>query len=74
MSKWGLDIPEQLVDEILQTIYFPGSDKSRAIASAYVNIHPEASWEDLTSRLYSKKEFAAARESKLFKSTGKYWT
>jgi hypothetical protein len=33
--------------------------------------HPLASWEHLTRKLYCKKMFAAAKESKSFMSTGK---
>ena len=68
----GLDIPKPLVDEILQRKYSSSSEESHAIASAYVNILPNASWEGLTHVLYVMKEFAAARTSKTFMSTGKY--
>ena len=64
-------IPNSLVDEIKQAKHSSDSEMSRAFASAYLNIHPNASWEQLTARLYTFSEFAAARESKSFMSTGK---
>ena len=36
-----------------------------------MNCHPDAGWRDLTESLYVDKEFALARESKSFMSTGK---
>ena len=71
-SDAGLNMPEPLVDEIFQRRYSTDSEKSRAIASAYVNIHRDPSWEHLTMRLYLEEEFPVARESKSFTSTGKY--
>ena len=68
----GLGMPQPLVDEIFQRRYSTDSDKSRAIASAYVNIHPNPLWKQLNIRLYVTKEFAAAKESTTFMSTGKY--
>ena len=68
----GLYMPQPLVDEIYQRGYSTDSEKSRAIANAYVNIHLYASWEHLADRLYMWEEFAAARESKSFMSSGKY--
>ena len=64
-------VPKQLVWEI-QRRYSTDTEKNRACADYYVNCHPGASWEDLTGTLYVKKEFAAARESKTFISTGRY--
>ena len=69
MRSWRLNIPSPLVDEIS---YSTESEKSRLFADVYVNIHPEASWEHVTSGMYWEKEFASARESKSFMSTGKY--
>ena len=69
----GLGIPKPLVKEI-QSRYSTDAEKNHACADYYVNYYPEASWEDLTSGLCWKKEFAAARESKSFMSTGKYCT
>ena len=67
-----LDIPSPLVDEIMERSYSTESEKSRAFADVYVNICPYSSWEHLTSDMYWEKEFASARESKSFMSTGKY--
>ena len=72
VMRWGLGIPEPLVDEILQRKYSSSSEESHAIASAYVNINLYASWEELSFGLYRWEEFAAARASKTFMSTGKY--
>ena len=66
----GLDIPKPLLREI-QRRYSTDTEKNHACADYYVNCHPEAEWEHLTARLYLKKEFALARETKLFMSTGK---
>ena len=67
-----LDIPSPLVDEIMERSYSTKSEKSRAFADVYVNIHHNPSWEHLTYCMYSMEEFASARESKSFMSTGKY--
>ena len=69
--EW-LGIPESLLREI-EKKYSTDSDKSHAYADYYVHIHHNASWEDLTTRLYWEKEFTAARESNSFISTGKYY-
>ena len=69
-NGFGLSIPQPLVDEIFRRRYSTDCEKSRAIASTYVNIHPDASWQELTSGLYWTTEFAVARESKSFMSTG----
>ena len=74
-DKWeevmsGLDIPRPLLEEI-QRRYSTDTEKSHACADYYVNCHPKAKWEDLTTELYYDKEFALARESKSFMSTGK---
>ena len=66
----GLYIPEPLLKEI-QRRYSTDAEKNRACADHYVNCHPEAEWEHLTRELYQYGEFAAARESKTFISTGK---
>ena len=68
----GLAIPSPLVDEIMERSYSTESEKSRAFADVYVNIYPDPSWEHLTRGMYWKEEFASARESKSFMSTGKY--
>ena len=57
---------------VIQSRYSTNTEKTHACADYYVNYHPDASWQHLTSQLYYKKEFAAARESKSFMSTGKY--
>ena len=67
-----LYLPSPLVDEIMERSYSTESEKNRAFADVYVNIHPEASWKDLTYDMYWEAEFASARESKSFMSTGKY--
>ena len=69
MGIGGLDIPEPLWNEI-QRRYSTDAEKNRACADYYVNYHPEAEWEDLTRVVYEHGEFAAARESKTFISTG----
>ena len=66
----GLGIPWPLREEI-QRRYSTDTEKNHTCADYYVNCHPEAGWRDLTSKLYFKKEFALARESKSFISTGK---
>ena len=63
-----------LVDEIMERSYSTESEKNLAFADVYVNIHPNPSWEDLTRCMYTLEEFASARESKSFMSTGKYIT
>ena len=70
MGGGTLGIPESL----LEKRYSTDTEKTHAFADYYVNCHPEASWEHLTGGLYSRREFAAARESKSFMSTGKYCT
>ena len=65
-------IPPPLVDEIMERSYSTESEKSRAFADVYINIHPDPSWEHLTHGMYWSSEFACARESKSFMSTGKY--
>ena len=71
MSVGGLDIPRSLLKEIRRR-YSTDSEKIHACVDYYLNYKPDASWEVLTMSLYWKKEFAAARESKSFMSTGKY--
>ena len=73
MGRLGLTIPEPLLEEI-QRRYSTDTEKNHACADYYVNCHPLAEWEDLIRELYWMKEFAAARESKTFMSTGKYCT
>ena len=75
-DKWervmgGGIIPKPLLWEIKRR-YSTDTETYRAIADYYVNYHPNCSWEQLTLRLYGRSEFAAARESKSFMSTGKY--
>ena len=70
VMRW-LDIPDSLLEEI-EKRYSTDSEKSHAYADYYVHIHPDASWKDLTGKLWDKKELTAARESKSFMSTGKY--
>ena len=45
--------------------------RNHACADYYVNCHPQAEWQHLTVGLYAREEFASARESKSFMSTGK---
>ena len=75
-DKWKvmdcLHIPEPLQEEI-KSRYSTETEQIRASADYYVNCHPNASWEDLTWKLHNREEFAAARESKSFMSTGKYY-
>ena len=74
-GKWeevmdGLDIPWPLLKE-MQRRYSTDTEKNYACADYYVNCHPDAEWKALTVNLYQRKEFASARESKSFMSTGK---
>jgi hypothetical protein len=73
MGRGGLDIPRPLCGEI-QRRYSTDTKKNQVCADYYVNCHPDAEWEHLTAKLYKKKEFSIARESKSFMSTGKYIT
>ena len=66
-------VPLPLLKEI-QRRYSTHTEKIHACVNYYVNCRPEASWEYLTMTLYLKKEFAAARESKSFISTGKHYS
>ena len=72
-SEFGLHIPSPLVDEIMERSYSTESEKNRAFADVYINIQPNSSWEHLTHGMYWEEEFASARESKSFISTGKYY-
>ena len=72
VMRLGVSIPSSLVDEIMERSYSTESEKSRAFADVYVNIHPDSSQYDLTLSMYLEEEFASARESKSFMSTGKY--
>ena len=71
MCAGGLGIPWSLWEEI-QRRYSTVTEKIHAGVDYYLNYKPDASWEDLTRKLYVKNESAAARESKSFMSTGKY--
>ena len=71
MGGGELDIPWPLVEEIKRR-YSTDTEKNHAVADYYVNCHPKAEWEHVTMVLYSDKEFALARKSKSFMSTGKY--
>ena len=66
-------VPLPLLKEI-QRRYFTDTEKIHACVDYYVNYNPRASWEHLTEGLYLEKEFAAARESKSFMSTGKHYS
>ena len=68
----GLNIPLPLIDEIMESSYSTESEMSRAFANVYVNNRPNPSWERLTRGMCRKGEFASAKESKSFMSTGKY--
>ena len=70
MGAGGLNIPEPLLEEI-QRRYSTDAQRNHACADYYVNYHPEAEWKRLTMDLYYKREYASARESKSFMSTGK---
>ena len=65
----GLGIPQLLCKEILRR-YSTDKEQNHACADYYVNYHPQAEWRHLTLKLYWKKEFGVARESKSFMSTG----
>ena len=71
MDHGGLYIPRSLREEI-QKRYSTDTKKNHACADYYVNCHPNAEWEEITSTLYAREEYALARESKSFMSTGKY--
>ena len=66
----GLDIPRPLREEI-QRRYSTDTEKNHACADYYVNCHPEAEWENISLKLYQTHQFALAKESKSFVSTGK---
>ena len=68
MNVDGLGIPRPLLEE---RIYSTDAEKNHACADYYVNYHPKARWKHLTSILYWKKEFGAARKLKSFISIGK---
>ena len=70
MGLGGIGIPRPLLEEI-QRRYSTDTEKNHACADYYVNCHPQAEWKHLTVGLYHNKEFALARESKSFMSTGK---
>jgi hypothetical protein len=70
MGGDGLGIPWALLGEI-QMRYSTVAEVNHAYADYYVNYHPEAEWKHLTVELYASEEFALARESKSFMSTGK---
>ena len=71
MGGRGLDISWSLREDTKRR-YSTDAEKIHAGIEYYANNHPDASWEHLTRKLYQKKEFTAARESKSFMSTGKY--
>ena len=71
MGGDGLDIPRPLREEI-QRRYSTDTEKNHAYVDYYVNCHPDAEWRLLTVTLYNGNEYALARESKSFMSTGKY--
>ena len=73
MGGGGLDIPRPLLKEI-QRRYSTDTERIHACVDYYVNCHPDVEWEHLSDRLYLTKEFALARETKSFISTGKYTT
>ena len=66
----GINNPKPLLEEI-QRIYSTDTEKNHACADYYVNCHPDAEWKYLIAGLYNNQEFALARESKSFMSTGK---
>ena len=71
MGVGGLDIPRSLWEDIKRR-YSTDAEKIHAGVEYYVNCRPDPSWEDLTIKLFVRKKFAVARESKSFMSTGKY--
>ena len=71
-GTYGLKIPKPLVEEIKRR-YSTDTEKNHAVADYYVNCHPQAEWGHLTPNLYMYNEFAAAKESNSFMSTGKYF-
>ena len=71
MGKAGLDIPGALHEEIRQRRYSTDTEKNHAYADYYVKCHPACEWKKIVMELYYEKEFALARESKSFMSTGK---
>ena len=71
MDVGGLEIPKSLLEDIKRR-YSTVTEKIHACVDYYVNCRIDPSWKDLTWDLYYVKEFAAARESKSFMSTGKY--
>ena len=73
LMNGGVVVPSSLVEEI-QRRNSTDKEKIHAYADYYVNYHPDAAWDHLTSVLHDSKEFTAARESKSFMSTGKYST
>ena len=64
-------VPRHQLEEIKRR-YSTDTEKIHACVDYYVNCNPHATWKHLTRELYYEKEFAAARESKSFMSTGKY--
>jgi hypothetical protein len=67
-DKWKevmgeLDIPEPLREEI-QRRYSTDTEKNHACADYYVNCHPQAEWEHLSTGLYWRRQFAALKEKK----------
>ena len=73
IGRGGVDIVSYHQLEEIQRRYSTDTEKSHACADYYVNYYPDVSWKHLTEQLYYEKEFAGARESKSFMSTGKYW-
>ena len=72
MDELGVDIvPDHQLRKIHRR-HSTDTEKIHACADYYVNYHPDVSWKHLTTPLYYYKELAAARESKLFMSSGKY--
>ena len=70
VTSGRLVIPWPLREEI-QRRYSTDTEKNHACADYYVNCHPDAELEHLTVGLYIREEYALARESKSFMSTGK---
>ncbi|MCG8625593.1 MAG: hypothetical protein MJE68_26785 [Proteobacteria bacterium] len=68
-----LGIPWQLREEI-QRRYSTDTEKNHAYADYYVNCHPLVTWKRLSEELYLEDEFALAKETKSFMSTGKFFT
>ena len=53
-----LGVPEHMVDHLGER------EKKQAVGNYYLHTHPDASWEDLTWRLYLAEEYSAVEKAK----------